>query len=138
AALAQGVVDELSNEEVSPGMESAEAVSVKGYPALLRRALRNLVSNGLRYGGAVTVRAEQTSEHVLLIVDDEGPGVSDANLERLKEPFIRGEMSRSRETGGAGLGLAIADGAARAHQGALELSNRPEGGFRAILKLPRN
>ena len=69
---------------------------------------------------------------------DEGPGISEQGLEHAFEPFVRGESSRSRETGGTGLGLGIARNIARAHGGDLILKNRPGGGLEAILSLPRS
>ena len=71
------------------------------------------------------------------MVEDEGPGIPDAELRRVFEPFYRLEQSRSRETGGTGLGLAIAQSIAEAHGGQVTLANRSEGGLRAILSLPR-
>ena len=71
------------------------------------------------------------------MVEDEGPGIPDAELRRVFEPFYRLEQSRSRETGGTGLGLAIAQSIAEAHGGLVTLANRPEGGLRAILSVPR-
>ncbi|HFD14979.1 MAG TPA: ATP-binding protein, partial [Rhodospirillales bacterium] len=71
-----------------------------------------------------------------ILVEDEGPGIPPEMLERAFEPFFRLEGSRSRETGGIGLGLAIARTIARSHGGDLRLTNRPEGGLRAELELP--
>jgi protein-histidine pros-kinase len=68
---------------------------------------------------------------------DEGPGIPEAELERAFEPFYRGEASRSRETGGTGLGLGIARNIARAHGGDVTLRNRAGGGLEATLMLPR-
>jgi len=106
-------------------------------PDGLRRALRNLVDNALRYGETAEVRAELAPEQVYILVEDEGPGIPPEMLERVFEPFLRLEESRSRETGGLGLGLAIARTIARAHGGELRLENRPQGGLRAVLLLPR-
>jgi two-component system OmpR family sensor kinase len=69
-------------------------------------------------------------------VDDDGPGLNGADKERVFEPFFRGEPSRSRETGGAGLGLAVVRSVARAHGGDAALENRPGGGLRARARLP--
>ncbi len=74
--------------------------------------------------------------HCLLWVDDDGPGIDPAQREQLLLPFVRGERSRNRDTGGIGLGLAVANGIATAHGGELWLDNRPEGGLRASVRLP--
>ena len=105
-------------------------------PAALRRALRNLLENAAVYGGRATVRIERDDEEVRVVVEDEGPGIPEADLERVFEPFVRLEASRSRDTGGSGLGLAIARSIVRAHGGDIALRNRPEGGLRATVALP--
>jgi signal transduction histidine kinase len=108
-----------------------------GRPLALRRCLTNLLDNAIRYGKRATLRAEDTTGRITIRVLDEGPGISETDLERAFEPFFRGEASRSRETGGTGLGLGIARNIARAHGGDLELRNRPQGGLEAILSLPQ-
>jgi signal transduction histidine kinase len=76
-------------------------------------------------------------ERLTLIVRDHGPGIPAPELEKVFEPFYRLEGSRSRDTGGSGLGLGIARNIARAHGGELTLRNHPEGGLEAVLELPR-
>jgi len=71
-----------------------------------------------------------------ITVEDDGPGIPEDRLSEMFEPFVRGEESRSLDTGGAGLGLSIARGIIRAHGGEIRLSNRPEGGLRAAVELP--
>ena len=71
------------------------------------------------------------------MIDDEGPGIPEQELSRVFDPFYRLEGSRSRETGGVGLGLAIAQSIVQAHRGALLLSNRATGGLRTRIVLPR-
>ena len=109
-----------------------------GRPLTLRRCLTNLVDNAIRYGKRATLRAEEGADRVTIRVLDEGPGISEQDLEHAFEPFVRGESSRSRETGGTGLGLGIARNIARTHGGDLILKNRPGGGLEAILRLPRS
>ena len=105
-------------------------------PAALRRALRNLLENAAAYGGRATVRIERDDEEIRIVVEDEGPGVPEADLGRVFEPFVRLEASRSRDTGGSGLGLAIARSIVRGHGGDIALGNRAEGGLRATVALP--
>ena len=109
-----------------------------GRPLALRRCLTNLVDNAIRYGKLATVRAEEAPDRITIRVLDEGPGIPEQELEHAFEPFFRGESSRSRETGGTGLGLGIARNIARAHGGDLALKNRPGEGLEAILTLPRS
>lgn len=106
-------------------------------PQAIRRCLANLIDNALKYGSQVQVRVLDTTERVQVFVEDRGPGIPGAELERVFEPFHRVEVSRNRETGGSGLGLAIARAIALEHAGSLSLSNRAEGGLRACLELPR-
>lgn len=106
-------------------------------PRALKRCLANLLDNAVRYGGGARVTVEDTAQQLTLHIDDAGPGIPEADLETLFEPFRRGETSRNRATGGTGLGLAIARNLARAHGGDVTLNNRREGGLRATLTLPR-
>ncbi len=106
-------------------------------PGALRRALRNLLDNAIKYGKTAHVRIRGTPAAIEIEVDDEGPGIPAEDLKRVLEPFYRVEDSRNRETGGVGLGLAIARSIVEAHGGALTLTNRPEGGLRATVALPK-
>ncbi len=108
-----------------------------GRPLSLRRCMTNLLDNAIRYGGRATIVVEDSAELLTLRILDEGPGLPEDQLERAFEPFFRGESSRSRETGGTGLGLGIARNIARAHGGDLVLRNRDSGGLEAVLTLPR-
>ena len=106
-------------------------------PAALRRALRNLLENAAGYGGRAAVRIERDDAELRVVVEDEGPGIPEADLERVFEPFVRLEASRSRDTGGSGLGLAIARSIVRGHGGDIRpRENRAEGGLRATVALP--
>ncbi len=105
-------------------------------PAALRRAVRNLLENAVAYGSRARVRIERDDEEIHIVIEDEGPGIPEAELARVFEPFVRLETSRSRDTGGSGLGLAIARGIVRGHGGDILLENRAEGGLRATVALP--
>jgi len=105
-------------------------------PDALRRALRNLIENAVRYGGEARVALAQTADGLEITIDDNGPGIPDQDLERVFQPFVRLEHSRNRETGGVGLGLSIARSIVRAHGGDVLLANRPDG-LRATIRLPR-
>jgi signal transduction histidine kinase len=103
----------------------------------LKRAVVNLVSNAVNYGGSARVRLRPPTGGIVVVeVEDDGPGIAPEDLERVFEPFHRGEPSRNRETGGVGLGLPIARNILRAHGGDVTLSNQQGGGARATLILP--
>ena len=117
-------------------IEGGVASPYHGRPLALRRCLGNLVENAIRYGRRATIKVEDGARRITIRVLDEGPGIPEAELERSFEPFFRGEASRSRETGGTGLGLGIARNIARAHGGDVALRNRPGSGLEATVSLP--
>lgn len=104
----------------------------------IRRLLANLTENALAYGGnaRISAHASEDGDNAVIDVDDDGPCIPPADIERLFEPFQRLESSRSRHTGGIGLGLPIARSVARAHGGDVVLMNRDSGGVRARIILP--
>lgn len=104
-------------------------------PMLLRRALRNLIDNALSYGARARLSVRLADGRVQIIVSDDGPGLTDAQIAALVEPFARGEESRNRATGGAGLGLSIARDIAEGEGGALTLRTRAQGGLDAVITL---
>jgi signal transduction histidine kinase len=109
-------------------------------PGKIGRVLSNLVENALRHtpaGGRVAIRAMRTAEGVTVSVEDSGPGFIEGDLANVFEQFYRGEQARSREKGGAGLGLAIARGIIEAHGGRVRAENRAEGGARVSFVLPQ-
>lgn len=138
AALVESVVLDYADLGHPVGFAGGDAIRLRCRPDALRRALRNLIENALRYGTRAQVRLEQAPSEVRILVEDEGPGIPPEMLERVFEPFVRVEESRSRETGGIGLGLAIARTIARSHGGDVRLSNRPAGGLCAMIVLPRD
>lgn len=125
---ALGEAVEVSGEALQP---------LRARPQALKRCLSNLLENAVRYGGGAHVRVADGPHELVILIDDDGPGIPEEKLEQMFEPFRRGEDSRSRATGGVGLGLAIARNLARAHGGEVSLANRAEGGLRAKVCLPR-
>ena len=109
--------------------------------AALRRVLGNVVHNAITYGQRATVtlfcRDPDQPEHWCIVVEDEGPGLPEADLQTVLQPFVRQESSRNRQTGGTGLGLSIALNLMTALGGGLVLTNRAQGGLRVTLSAPR-
>lgn len=105
-------------------------------PIAMKRALRNLIDNAVRYGDEATVGYRVATDSIEITIGDKGPGIPEDRLEDVFEPFLRLETSRSEETGGIGLGLSIARSNIHAHGGTLVLKNAQEGGLIATVKLP--
>jgi signal transduction histidine kinase len=141
AELLRTVLDEAGDARPEAAerltYEGPAHLTIRARPLALKRAVTNLVSNAVIYGGAAHVRLVPPVQGMLTIeVEDNGPGIPPGELERVFEPFHRGEPSRSRETGGVGLGLPIARNIFRAHGGDVVLANRPMGGAKATVTLP--
>jgi len=122
------------------GRVAIEGTALKPYHGLaqaLKRCLRNLIDNAVQYGKSAKIRVEDSAAMLRISVRDEGPGIPERDLEHVFEPFYRLEGSRSRDTGGTGLGLGIARNIARAHGGDIVLRNMSGGGLEAVLTLPR-
>ncbi|MDE2017036.1 MAG: HAMP domain-containing protein [Hyphomicrobiales bacterium] len=137
AALCADVVGEFAAAGKDARVEPSPSVMLPCRVVALKRALRNLVENALRYGGAARVRVEDRGGSVALVVADDGPGLPEDRIEDAFKPFVRLDESRSVETGGIGLGLAIARSVVKAHGGALELLNRKSRGLDAVIELPK-
>lgn len=135
-ALLQSVVDDhaLSGAVIPL---TGQTDPIEAQPGPLRRCIDNLVGNALRYGGGAEIHVTQTDTTVSITIRDHGPGLPEASLQEVMQPFVRMEGSRHRDHGGVGLGLSIARDIARRHHGELLLHNAPDGGLRAVLALPR-
>ncbi|HEY0418513.1 MAG TPA: ATP-binding protein [Acetobacteraceae bacterium] len=139
--LARTVLDEASDARPDRATrteyEGPGHIAARVRPMAMKRALSNLVLNALDYAGNVRiVLAAPEDGTVTLLVEDDGPGLPEEELERVFQPFYRLEDSRNRETGGTGLGLPIVRNILRAHGGDVTLANRLTGGTRAIVTLP--
>lgn len=133
-----GVFLETLRQDMPEGftLNHGSPVEVAQRSNAMRRALRNVIENAQTYGTEVEVSYAAERGFAVIHVCDRGPGIPEPELERVFDPFMRLEASRSRETGGYGLGLSIARSILRAHGGDIVLSNRPGGGLRATLTLP--
>lgn len=136
-ALAQAVTDDLLEQGLPVSVDQDDkAVIARGQPLALRRVLGNLVGNALRYGERADVSVGRDGSGAWVRVRDAGPGIPAERLEAVFEAFYRLEDSRNRHTGGTGLGLYIARELMRRQGGELTLSNLPEGGLMAEIRLP--
>ncbi|WP_299816830.1 ATP-binding protein [uncultured Roseibium sp.] len=134
------ILDALAGDQQDLGQEIsvdvADRIVLSCRPMALKRALRNLIENAIRYGKNVSIKAVKDAAEVVIRIQDQGPGIPEDRLKDVFEPFVRLEESRSEETGGIGLGLAIARSIVHAHGGTIRLANRPEGGLEVEIRLP--
>ncbi|MCB1957345.1 MAG: HAMP domain-containing protein [Rhodocyclaceae bacterium] len=135
-ALVDSIAED-ARELGHPVRARGRAAPLMAMPGTLRRCLDNLADNAVRYGGGAELVLDDRPTELRIEVLDSGPGIPENRMVQVLQPFVRLEGSRSRETGGVGLGLAIAHEAARRHGGELTLSNRPEGGLCVRVTLPR-
>ena len=136
-ALLESLQADLRETGGNVEIVGATATPYPGGPQALKRCLGNLIENAVKYGQSARVLVDDNDSRLEIRIQDQGPGLAPAELEKVFEPFYRVEGSRSRETGGTGLGLTIARGIVEAHGGQLSLRNREEGGLEVTLKLPR-
>ena len=136
AALVSSIADDMGDAGLPVSMQPAAPLTYDCQPGALKRALTNLIDNAVKYGQRARVAVAATAKAVDITIDDDGPGIPEAELAKVFQPFYRVEDSRNRDTGGTGLGLAIAQAIVQAHGGALTLANRPGGGLRASITLP--
>ena len=134
--LVEDIASRFRREGRDIDLHVEDAVTMPLRPHALSRALSNLISNALRYGGHVWVRVSQRADAAEIIVDDDGPGIPKEKREQVFKAFQRLETSRNLATGGVGLGLTIARDIARGHGGDVYLEDSPLGGLRARVRLP--
>ena len=135
-ALARSMVDDMAEAGQAVSLEGDAAIAM-ARPVALRRVLANLLGNAIRYGASAHVAVDTDDERVRVRIDDRGPGIAPELHEQVFQPFYRVEASRNRSSGGSGLGLYIARDLARRQGGEVTLSNRPGGGLRVELVVPR-
>lgn len=134
------LVDSVCNDAADTGqdvqVEQHCKAAVMARPATLQRCLENLISNAVKYGNQARVYCSAQNGRVKIVVKDAGPGIPHDEIDNVFEPFYRLETSRSRDTGGTGIGLTIARNIAEQHGGTLTLRNGAQGGLEAELDLP--
>ena len=133
-SLAEDAQDSAQDVRV---LGSVAAAPLLARPSALRRCVGNLIDNAVRYGQSARISLLDKGGQLQISVHDNGPGIAEDELEKVLMPFYRLESSRSRHTGGVGLGLATASEIAQKHGGSLTLTNDPTGGLVATLRLPR-
>ena len=137
ASVIETLVDEHLDQGHEVSLSGLNAAPILGRVLPLKRAFSNIIGNAVKYGGSAAVGIAEADGFFIVTVEDEGPGIPPADMERALLPFVRLEESRGRETGGSGLGLTIAEAVARSHDGSIALENRAAGGLRVTVRVPR-
>lgn len=138
-ALVESLCENLAEEglAVHCELDDFEDIVLNCRVTDIRRALHNVIENALSYAGNARVSLEKTSEALLIVVEDDGPGVPEKELEAIARPFYRLEGSRNANTGGIGLGLTITQNVMQSHGGDLRFQKAASGGLRVELRMPR-
>jgi signal transduction histidine kinase len=135
-SLLDSVCSDAADAGQQVRLEGRVGMALMGRPMALRRCLVNLIDNALKYGQQASVKVERMVGAARVRIRDNGPGIAPDELARVFEPFYRIDTSRSRESGGTGLGLTIARNIAEQHGGSIMLANHPQGGLEVTLMLP--
>ncbi|SKB38578.1 two-component system, OmpR family, osmolarity sensor histidine kinase EnvZ [Bosea thiooxidans] len=135
-ALLEELKSDAERQGHQTGLEVVGDPLVVIRPDAFRRLLTNLVSNAARYGDRIAIRATHDARYLIVMIDDDGPGIPPDQREEVFRPFFRLDEARNVDGGGTGLGLAIARDIARAHGGDIILGDSPLGGLRATVRLP--
>ncbi|HEV8389725.1 MAG TPA: ATP-binding protein [Dongiaceae bacterium] len=133
----RALLEEVAEHHASARLAAGASCVLRARPVALRRCFNNLVENAVRYGNGAEIAIRDEPSAVEVAIDDTGPGIPEKRLKDVFRPFVRLEDSRNRDSGGAGLGLAIARSVVLAHGGSITLTNRKEGGLRATVRLPK-
>ncbi|RJG06126.1 HAMP domain-containing protein [Noviherbaspirillum cavernae] len=134
------LIDSVCTDAIDAGQSVTTSgqihASLRARPLALRRCLTNLIDNAVKYGQSAHVSAARDGAFAVIRIRDDGPGIPEDELDKVFEPFYRLENSRSRQTGGTGLGLTIASNIAEQHGGRIRLANPRGGGLEVTLELP--
>jgi len=138
AALVRGLCDDARAAGDDVSYSGAQTLAFLGREVGLKRMVSNLIGNAVRYGERARVKLDVDGDDVCLSVSDDGPGIAPEMMQRVFDPFVRVESSRSRETGGTGLGLTAVKTIVQAHGGQIDLINLQGGGFDVRVTLPQS
>jgi signal transduction histidine kinase len=131
------IVDEHIDQGHRVSLTGLVSAPVLGRVLSLKRAFSNIIGNAIKYGETASVTISNVDDHLVIDVEDEGPGIPQPDMKRVFHPFVRLEESRARETGGTGLGLTIAASVIQNHGGHISLANRATGGLRVTITLSK-
>jgi len=130
----QDVVTKYENKQINVSVEKNLNINIR--PNSIKRCLTNLIDNGLSYGKKVEIFCNKTKKNILILVDDDGPGISENEYQNVMKPFYRIDKSRGQNKSGVGLGLSISNDIIRSHGGVISLEKSPLNGLRVKVSLP--
>tara|TARA_B100000963_G_scaffold356596_1_gene376990 strand:- start:272 stop:1591 length:1320 start_codon:yes stop_codon:yes gene_type:complete len=133
--LMKSLVVDFNNDQISL-IENKEAIKLKGRPTALRRSFENIIQNGLIYGNRVTIEIKKGIKRVLVLIEDDGPGIPEDQYKNVFKPFFRLDKSRSLNKSGVGLGLAIVEDIINSHGGNIQLNRSKSDGLQVKISLP--
>ncbi|MDH5749719.1 MAG: ATP-binding protein, partial [Rhodospirillales bacterium] len=136
AVMLQDLCEDMAETGADIRYVGLDHAPYTGKPVALKRAIGNLAGNAVTYGESAEVVLHKTATGIEVSINDKGPGIPEDQMEKVFTPFYRLEQSRSRETGGVGLGLSVVRSIVHAHGGEVTLKNRAEGGLRVTITLP--
>jgi signal transduction histidine kinase len=134
--LVGDVCEDIGDAGGKVSYSGSRGIDVPCRPILVRRAVANLIDNAVKYGGAARVTIVRETDRVVIVVEDDGPGIPPEEHEKVFAPFYRREPARDPAKAGVGLGLSIARTVAREHGGDVSLRNGEHGGLSALIELP--
>ena len=132
--LIQEIIKKYEGKKISTLLEENIEINIRSNA--IRRCLINLIDNGLSYGEKVEINTKKTIDDVLIVIDDNGPGIPEKEYQNVMKPFYRIDKSRSQNKSGVGLGLSIANDIIRSHGGNISLEKSPSSGLRVKVSLP--
>tara|TARA_B100000575_G_C22563598_1_gene357939 strand:- start:25 stop:531 length:507 start_codon:yes stop_codon:yes gene_type:complete len=133
--LLKSIKNEFNNNKIS-FKNSNDKIEMKGRPSALKRSFENIIQNGLTYGNEVNVDIKKGNNRVLIIIDDDGPGIPEDQYKNVFKPFFRLDKSRSLNQSGVGLGLAIVEDIINSHGGNIQLGKNEYKGLQVKISLP--
>ena len=132
--IIEDIAKKYENKEINFSIE--ENLEIKVRPNSIKRCLVNLIDNGLSYGKKVEIFSRKTANNIIIFVDDDGPGIPEAEYQNVIKPFYRIDKSRGQNKSGVGLGLSIANDIIRSHGGNISLGKSSLQGLRVKISLP--
>jgi two-component system, OmpR family, osmolarity sensor histidine kinase EnvZ len=133
-AIVEEVVKKYEGKQINTNLSENLKINIR--PNSIKRCLGNLIDNGLSYGEKVSINVNKDKNNLLIVIDDDGPGIEVNEYQNVMKPFYRIDKSRGQNKSGVGLGLSITNDIIRSHGGSISLDKSPLNGLRVMLSLP--